>query len=61
MGETLPLFTTTFNRAVQIESRSDHLTSDAGALVQREIMERTGIIDWLVSRLHDLRNQDLIT
>lgn len=46
MGETLPLFKTSFNQSVQIESRPDHLTGDAGALVQREIMERTGIIDW---------------
>lgn len=61
MGETLPLFKPTFNRSVQIESRPDHLTGDAGALVQREIMERTGIIDWLTARLDDPRNQDLIT
>ncbi len=61
MGETLPLFPTSFNRSVQIESRPDHLTGDAGALVQREIMERTGVIDWLTARLHDPRNQDLIT
>ena len=61
MGETLPLFKTSFNQSVQIESRPDHLTGDAGALVQREIMERTGIIDWLSARLHDPRNPDLIT
>jgi hypothetical protein len=61
MGETLPLFTTSFNKSVHIESRPDHLTGDAGVLVQREIMERTGIIDWLAQRLHDPRNPDLIT
>jgi len=61
MGETLPLFKPMFNRSVQIESRPDHLTGDAGALIQREIMERSGIIEWLIERLHDPRNQDLIT
>ena len=61
MGETVPLLKPTFNRSVEIESRPDHLTADAGALIQREIMERSGIMDWLVERLHDPRNQDLIT
>jgi len=61
MGETLPLFSTAFNSSVQIESRPDHLTGEAGALVQRELMEKTGIIDWLTEQLHDPRNQDLIT
>ena len=57
MGETLPLF----NRSVRIESRPDQLTAESGALIQREIMERSGIIDWLSGRLHDPRRQELIT
>ena len=61
MGETVPLLKPTFNRSIEIESRPDHLTADAGALIQREIMERSGIIDWLVERLHDPRNQSLVT
>ena len=61
MGETVPLLKPTFNRSVVIESLLDHLTADTGALIQREIMERSGIMDSLVERLHDLRNQDLIT
>ena len=50
MGETLPLFTPLFNKSVQIESRPEHLTGESGALIQREIMERSGIIDWLAAR-----------
>ena len=53
MGETLPLFTPLFNKSVQIESRRSILTGESGALIQREIMERSGIIDWLAARLHD--------
>ena len=61
MGETLPLFTPLFNKSVQIESRPEHLTGESGALIQREIMERSGIIDWLAARLHDPRKPELIT
>ena len=51
MGETLPIFSTTFNRSAQIEARADHLSADTGALLLREIMERTGIIEWMTERL----------
>ena len=61
MGETLPLFTPLFNKSVQIESRPEHLTGESGALIQREIMERSGIIDWLAARLHNPRKPELIT
>ena len=47
MGETLPIFSTTFNRSAQIEARTDHLSADTGALLVREIMERTGIVEWM--------------
>lgn len=61
MGETLPLFKTSFNHSVQVESRSEHLTGEAGALIQREIMDRLGIIDWLDERLTDARNPERVT
>lgn len=44
MGETLPLFTTTFNRGLSVESRPERLTGDAGAVLLREILERSGIV-----------------
>ena len=61
MGETLPIFSTTFNRSAQIEARADHLSADTGALLLREIMERTGIVEWMTERLVDPRNPHLIT
>lgn len=61
MGETLPLFKTTFNRAVQVEARPEHLTGEAGALIQRELMDRLGIIDWLGERLDDGRDASRVT
>jgi len=61
MGETLRLFQTSFNRSIQVESRPDHLTGEAGALIQREIMSRSGIIEWLDERLDDPHNPKLIT
>ena len=61
MGETLPIFSTTFNGSVQVEARADHLSADSGALLLREIMERTGIVEWMDERLLDPRNPLLIT
>ena len=61
MGETLPIFSTSFNRCAQIEARADHLSADTGALLLREIMERTGIIEWMTERLIDPRNPHMIT
>jgi len=61
MGETLPLFTTTFNRGLAIESRAEHLTGDGGTVVQRELLERSGIISWMVDRLEDPRRPEFVT
>ena len=61
MGETLPIFSTTFNRAVQIEARADHLDADSGALRLREILERTGIVEWMSKRLVDRRDPNTTT
>ena len=61
MGETLPLFKTSFNHSVQVKSRPDHLTGEAGALIQREMMGRLGIIDWLDERMTDARNPERVT
>ena len=60
MGETVALFSPSFNRSVVIETRPEHLSADSGALVQRELMERSGLIEWMVERVHDRRNPDLI-
>jgi hypothetical protein len=61
LGESLALFPTTFNRSIRIEARNERLTSEAGALAGREVLERLRIGQWLTGRLHDPRNPKLIT
>ena len=61
MGETLPIFSTTFNRCVQVEARADHLSADSGALLLREIMQRTGIVGCMTGRVVDPRDANTIT
>ena len=58
MGETLPPVATRFNKALRVESRAERLTGDAGAVVLREIMERSGIMEWMTPRLTDPRRQE---
>ncbi len=60
MGETLFLFRSSFNKSLRIESRPERLTGEPGAVVLREIMERTRIIEWMVGRLHDPRKGDRV-
>ena len=60
MPETVPQIRPSFNRSVRIETRPERLSADAGALAQREMMDRTGIIHWLAERLHDPRNPSSI-
>jgi Transposase DDE domain group 1 len=61
MGETLPPFATSFNASLSVEARPERLTGDAGAVVVREVIERTGIIDRMTVRLHDPRQPHLLT
>ena len=58
MGETLQPVATSFNRSLRVESRAERLTGDAGAVVLREIMERSGIVDWMIPQLTDPRRQE---
>src|SRR5918911_879076 len=61
MGETLRPFATSFNTSLSVEARPEHLTGDAGAVLVREVIERTGILEWMSARLHDPRQPHLIT
>src|SRR3954464_3042003 len=61
MGETPATFDPSFNASVVIEARVERLTSDAGAVIIREMMERSGMIEWLTERLHDPRQPPLLT
>ena len=58
MGEMLQPVTTSFNRSLSIEHRSDRLTGDPGAVVLREILERSGIVEWMMPQLRDPRRQE---
>lgn len=60
MGETPALFRPSFNKSLCIESRPERLTGEPGAVPLREIIDRTGIVDWLTARLHDPRKPELI-
>src|SRR4051794_741517 len=61
MGETLLPVATSFNASLSIEARPEHLTGDAGAVLVREVIERTGILEWMTARLHDPRQPHLVT
>ncbi len=60
MGESVAEFRAHFNGSIRIESRSERLTGDAGALLLREGLERLGFVDWLGGQLVDRRDPDLI-
>ncbi len=62
MGERQPtLFSMDFNRTIKVEARPERLTAEAGVLLQREVIKRLDILDWMVQRIDDPRNQELIT
>lgn len=61
MGENFALFSADFNGSLRIEPRPERLTSDAGAVILREILERLGVVGWMVERLEDPRDPNLIT
>jgi len=61
MGETIGQPRLQFNGSLRIEAREERLSSHTGAVVMREYLERTGILDWLEERIEDPRRQDAIT
>jgi len=61
MGEELTLFRAEFNSSIRLESRPERLTSESGAVVLRDVMERLRLGEWLKERLQDPRNPKLIT
>jgi hypothetical protein len=50
-----------FNRSIRIEAVDTMLTSNAGALLLREAMERSGLLKSLSAKLVDKRDPDLVT
>lgn len=61
MGETLQPVTPRFNRSHRIESRRGRLTGDPGVVLLREILEGSGIVDWMSTRLNYPRRQEDVT
>lgn len=57
-----PLFIPDFNRSIWIEADPQHhTTSDAGGILMRSILEKTKLLDVLVSGLSDPRDPNRIT
>jgi hypothetical protein len=61
LGEELTLFRAEFNGSLRVEARPERLTSEAGVVMLREVIERLGITRWLMERLEDPRHPELIT
>ena len=60
MTPTLPQIRPSFNRSLRLETRPELLSAETGALMQREMLERSSSIEWLTERLHDPRNPNSI-
>lgn len=60
MGEGLSLFRPRFNRSLQIVSRPAEVSSDAGVVLLREVLEKLGLIDWLAGVLADPRDANRV-
>jgi len=55
------LFTPDFNQSIHIEADTEnHTTSDTGAILIRSILDKTKILDFLVTGLEDPRDQNRI-
>ena len=61
MGVFLWFFVFCFFVCLSVEARPERLTGDAGAVLVREVIERTGSLEWMSARLHDPRQPHLIT
>lgn len=61
MGEEFAFPGLSFNGSLRVEARPERLTSEAGAVIIREVIERLGIVSFLTDRLHDSRSPLLIT
>ena len=59
MGETVSMFSPSFNGSVKVEARPERTSSDGGAVLLREGLERSGVMNWLGGVLEDPRNPNL--
>ena len=56
MGESLSTWTPSCNGAARVELSSQRTTSDSGALLLREVLDNSGVIEALEDNLVDFRN-----
>ena len=61
MGESLPLLSPGFNKSLQVEARPERLTADAGAVILRDILDKTGMVDELAGAITDPRLASNVT
>lgn len=62
MGESqVTLFQPDFNRSIEVEARPQRLSSDTGALLLRELMERMGWTQLIRRNLTDPRDPRRVT
>jgi len=62
MGESQgTLFQPEFNRSIEVEARPQRLSSDTGALLLRELMERMGWTPLIRRYLTDGRDPERVT
>ncbi len=55
------MFMPSFNRSLVTEARPARLSSDAGAVLLRELLERSGMIPWMVALLAEPHVLDQVT
>ncbi len=60
MGEASPIFVPTFNPRLHIEARPDRLSAEGGAVLVRELLDQSSIIEQITGQLTDPRVQDQI-
>lgn len=56
MGETIPTWKPTCNSSVSVQLSNRQTSSDGGALLLREVLDRSGVIEQLDQQLLDPRN-----
>ena len=62
MGESqCSLFSPDFNRSIRVEARPERLSTDAGALLMRDLMDRLGVNALVRTHLRDPRDPDRVT
>ena len=56
MGETISTWKPTCNSSVSVQISNRQTSSDGGALLLREVLDRSGVIEWLDQQLIDPRD-----